>query len=113
MKKKESRMKFTVLICLLLFVSPMNASGKEELPATNEWEKQVWKGDRVPYDGILVPPDAYRIYQIDSRLYENCDDRIRAAAALCPNCDPWGTSRQWAFFGLGLVAGFLAAEKLQ
>lgn len=81
-----------------------------------EWEVLLMKNDPAPFDGVLVPEDAYRYYQLDAAIYPDCRERIDKAVASCQEIRGESASRPWQFaavFTLGLLVGFVSAEKLR
>ena len=81
-----------------------------ESAANEDYEKLMRAGEPAPYAGVLVPPDAYRFYQIDSLSLEKCKVRLEAGAVACPACEEWFSSKQLAFLIGGLALGFVAAN---
>lgn len=94
---------------MTVFASDATAVGK----ILNDWEIAIEKGDRAPFDGVLVPEDSYRFYQIDSELYTDCKSRLEASVGLCPDCDPWFTNRQFLFLATGIALGFAASQNIR
>jgi len=89
------------------------ASAAPEVTPHN-WEQVVSQGDRVPYDGVLVPEDAYRFYQVDSLAYPDCKDKLKAASVAYASCsaESWFTQKQINFFLAGFVLGAVAASQV-
>ena len=79
---------------------------------TTDWELALPRGEIAPFDGVLVPEDAYRFYQTDSQIYKGCEERLKASVGLCEAAEEsWFTSRQLMFFAFGAAAAFAYAAE--
>ena len=78
----------------------------------SNWEQYLNKGDSSPYDGVLVPEDAYRFYQKDVSLFPDCQQRLDAA--LAERMEPESTFTKTNLLVLlsGVLIGFVASQHI-
>jgi hypothetical protein len=82
-------------------------STQETRLAGTDWEMKVSKGTPAPYDGVIVPFDAYRYYAQDRELFPDCNKRLQAAFEESVKPEPLLTEQNVLIFLTGVLGGML------
>jgi hypothetical protein len=65
-------MKYVTLLLVILLAVP----GKSQTASTDEdieYDVELMKGDKAPFDGVLSPEETYRFYQMETARADSLD----------------------------------------